>query len=1035
MSETRFDVATLLAAGLRGLRYRSLLTLASLVLVALAVAAAVVAPMYASGATASYLVTTLRAEPFYVTGVTLDYQPKPKTGLAVARHQAEAPLTAFSLSHYSSPELSLWAERLAVDTWTTPNVEATGAVTAQPNLCRRLVIVTGHCPTRPDQTLVLRSDATLNGTRLGDPLQIGGLPEPLTVVGTYRLPTDTSGWYNPVLFTSAPPQPVSGGPARYLPAPFVVDASTFARSALPGVVRMDFRLRVPANTTLTDLQAAVRQVKRLGMLTRNSAAPGSFDVGLGSELPAVTRQTEGRRLDAQLTVLPAAGSLIVVALVLLLRLSSAAMDLRRPELALAALRGIGRRQLWMLGMTEPGLILLLATPIGIVSGFLGARALARIWLVPGLPVPFEWSSVRFAVGVLVAAVVVAALTVRSVTGEPLSAQISAVRRPVRPSRWSLLGRLTLIAATVAVLASTGLATTGKGLDAADLVLPILLAGSAGLVTTILAAGAARWWAGTSVGSRGLAGYLAARTVSRRREGAGVVLPITTALAIAVFAGAVYTTAANWRASVAATTVGSGMSFNVELPMAEAETLTRQVDPKGRWLMAASADYSSGYIMSLVDSSRMARVMDWPQSWTPNLSVDQVAHDLGPAKPPLVLAGRTLQMTVNNQVGGGPGGVLVSVDGRAPNGGITHFFVGPFPRGTAVRSATAAGCASGCEVTGITISGPGTLARRMSGQLAIRNMRLDGHPVTYFTRIGWRGVRAGAIPDGSPAVISARTTTSSLRVVLNSGRHRTVGVLAPEDVPGTAPVLVGRTASPAVTARRGDVLVVRTTPGESVRLRRVGTTESTPLLGPAAMLADYTVYSRSGSVLDAVSDVRILARSDTPPAVLAQLAAHGVASPTRLQVVRRTLDQEPYALALNLYLVVTALVMLLAITGLCVNLGVQLPGRRRDAASLRVVGVPRRSIFLAAAGEYLVLLASAAVAGVVAGAIAESVVVRTLTLGYVQTIATPRVTSALDLSAALRLVAAALAVLLVVAALLGTLTIRAARTATLRESAG
>lgn len=69
------------------------------------------------------------------------------------------------------------------------------------------------------------------------------------------------------------------------------------------------------------------------------------------------------------------------------------------------------------------------------------------------------------------------------------------------------------------------------------------AATAGLLTTILTARAAAWWARTPGGSWGLVGYLAARTMSRRRETVGVVLPITAALAIAVFTGAIYTTAA------------------------------------------------------------------------------------------------------------------------------------------------------------------------------------------------------------------------------------------------------------------------------------------------------------------------------------------------------------------------------------------------------------------------------------------------------------------------------------------------------------
>ena len=99
-----------------------------------------------------------------------------------------------------------------------------------------------------------------------------------------------------------------------------------------------------------------------------------------------------RRGVARSTVAPAVLSLILVALVLLSRLLAAAMGLRRGELALASLRGYSRRQLWFLGMLEPLLILVLATPLGVALGYLTPRVLARQWLVPGLPVPFVLAS-------------------------------------------------------------------------------------------------------------------------------------------------------------------------------------------------------------------------------------------------------------------------------------------------------------------------------------------------------------------------------------------------------------------------------------------------------------------------------------------------------------------------------------------------------------------------------------------------------------------------------------------------------------------
>jgi putative ABC transport system permease protein len=62
------------------------------------------------------------------------------------------------------------------------------------------------------------------------------------------------------------------------------------------------------------------------------------------------------------------------------------------------------------------------------------------------------------------------------------------------------------------------------------------------------------------------------------------------------------------------------------------------------------------------------------------------------------------------------------------------------------------------------------------------------------------------------------------------------------------------------------------------------------------------------------------------------------------------------------------------------------------------------------------------------------VVRTVTLGYADSAATPRVLPSLDLPTVSALLVATVAVLLVIATALGNLTIRGARTSTLRETA-
>ncbi len=63
-----------------------------------------------------------------------------------------------------------------------------------------------------------------------------------------------------------------------------------------------------------------------------------------------------------------------------------------------------------------------------------------------------------------------------------------------------------------------------------------------------------WRRGGPARSRGrsLSGFVSSRAISRRQEGTLVILPITAAIAVAVFGAGVYDSAATWRTSVAAT---------------------------------------------------------------------------------------------------------------------------------------------------------------------------------------------------------------------------------------------------------------------------------------------------------------------------------------------------------------------------------------------------------------------------------------------------------------------------------------------------
>jgi hypothetical protein len=264
------------------------------------------------------------------------------------------------------------------------------------------------------------------------------------------------------------------------------------------------------------------------------------------------------------------------------------------------------------------------------------------------------------------------------------------------------------------------------------------------------------------------------------------------------------------------------------------------------------------------------------------------------------------------------------------------------------------------------------------------------------------------------------------MTFRAGSPESYAGISPDDVPAAVPVLWGRQATQQSRLPTGV--------SGLFRVRSVGTSESVPFRGPSGVLIDFTAFIRSASQENSDSLVYVWARADTPQHVLDALAARGLARPQTEAAAKSVLDQDAFALALRLYVVVTALVILLALAGLAANLAVQLPARRHDAASLRVVGVRRRSVMVGVVAEFVVVLGAAALAGVTAGGVAQYVVVRTVTLGFVDTAFTPRVLPSFDLASAATLSALVLAGLVVAASAFAFLTVRGARTSSLRESA-
>ena len=157
-----------LGAVLRGLRARALLSVGSIVLTALAVGSAVLGPVFAEAVTNSYVVTRLREAPAASTGLVRVLEADvaarpaggPRPGRARVRRARRGPLGRGD--HDDALDALQRAARCRE------------SFRARDDVCAGLE-VTGRCPSRPGEVLMLKTDAAKTGAVVGKPLEAADL--------------------------------------------------------------------------------------------------------------------------------------------------------------------------------------------------------------------------------------------------------------------------------------------------------------------------------------------------------------------------------------------------------------------------------------------------------------------------------------------------------------------------------------------------------------------------------------------------------------------------------------------------------------------------------------------------------------------------------------------------------------------------------------------------------------------------------------------------------------------------------------------
>lgn len=539
---------------------------------------------------------------------------------------------------------------------------------------------------------------------------------------------------------------------------------------------------------------------------------------------------------------------------------------RRAEVSLVRVRGGHGVRLVGSVIGEALVAVVVGALVGLVLGGVLLRVLHERWGVEAL---IGGDELSLAAATAVAAAVPAVGSAVVVAREPLTV---ALRRTGWTGPGARLGFVGLVLGVAAVLAAAVAVYRARTDSPGSLVLagPVLVGLAAGqLVVWVHRALARR--AGLASGS-GLGVLLGVRRALSVDHGPALRALVAVGTVVAAATCAVSATDA-WAEDSAR--IGNGGPLRIEMPgLAALPTLllTEELDPDGRWLMAAAvADERDQAVKRLawLDLSRYERVLGDHLAGTPaDLSERVTALRDAPA----------VQLVSGDEI---------TVQVARPAEITVHYLDddGTISLVSATGSVPVDDCLASCVLIGVASSVDTDLT-----VLRLGDTDLIAEPLSLV---------AGELarPDGGTA---------------------------PE------PMVLAGSIGPADTSVDG-------IGGEPRRLEVVGGTDALPLLSGAGLLGDLRVgLAASGGSVPAVDSV-VLARDDTPQAVLDGLAAAGAETPRDWLPADRTLSDRELA--------ETRIARVTAAAASVLGLLVVLAGRRRrgaaldrERAALRLLGV-------------------------------------------------------------------------------------------------
>ena len=965
---------------LRALWWRRGLSLATLIVAAITIGAGSLGPLYAHAAAESTLRDALNRQGadaglHYTYTIELDT----KDDLAMAESRGPQP---GSIKAY--PEIVAAVVRNTQAS--TPAQAAAGdrgprtQLVWRQDVCAHFRLVRGRCPDKPGEAIV--SERTLQGDYYG--WQVGGqlrlsnipqavpggspVPSTVTVVGSYQLINSQDVYWQERHYFDAAPGAGAGDQPDTVDDIFVDQSELTTLASTQVEVQADYPI-APDNIRLADVDRLESDVRKLSAFGSQSGRGDNFTTDV---LKVLAAERHERALVDVATLLVSL-QLAVLAWLVLFQVVADAVEAKGSEIALAKLRGLSPRATIRFGLAESLLLVLLATPLGVLGGWLSVRVLASSVLLPDTPVTFTRQSLVAVLVTLAGSAVAAVAAGRRTLRRSVLEQWR--RTPGHhPSRWMLA--MDILLSIAAIIGLILLRDEGKsGPRAATLLAPALLVFAVALLGIRLVPLVLRPLLPATRGSRRIALFLAIRQVSRRPAGLRLAALLTVAVGLATFAIAGEGVAHRNQAARAQVELGAPQVATVQFqPLHDPVAATRAADPSGSWAMAVAGwlpdggGSVTGRVLA-VDTPRLTAV---GYSGHTDLSTSQLARELVPASTPkpLTVTTTTVRLTIT-ATGLSPGStpnVLLNL--RRPGQFYLNVRAGALRPGTHSYLATVP-CRAGCSFVGITWDRPIDNFGPLSGQVTISRIETAAdiggwqqlaaglnHPGDWrrATQAGNSADRLTVTEDGLTDAFSSETGGSAGIAHADSPRPlRTVaaanGVATGPDVPRPLQ-MVDITDAAAEYAVVADVSVL-------------------PSVQDAGLLVDLSAIRAQLPGFDPEASWAIWLGPKAPPDALARLRAAGlVVDPPQTERSRQAeLARQGPALALRLLVICAIVGAILAVGGTAI--AIASTGRRRsfELASLRALGIGRRVLLRGAIAEQLLLLGAAVLLGVPAGYLA------------------------------------------------------------------